>query len=183
MSLVYLSSHRVPRPAFRSRPARRARSRWPRALGLGVAALGGALLLSMAEGLRDPSVASAAPEVGASALAGRPTRITDGDTFRLGEVRVRLHGVNAPELRTPDGQPARRHLVGLIGDDGVRCADTGQRSYERVVATCWSAAGRELGATMVADGWALDAPRFSGGRYAADERAARRAGRGMHAGA
>lgn len=112
-------------------------------------------------------------------LQGRPTRITDGDTFRFGETRVRLHGVDAPEMSTPEGREARRHLIALIGEGEVRCRDTGQRSYERVVAVCRDVRGRDLAAAMVESGWAKDAPRFSGGRYAALQARAERTGAGL----
>lgn len=112
-------------------------------------------------------------------IAGRPSRITDGDTIRFGETRVRLHGVDAPEMRTEEGREARRRLIALIGDGQVRCRDTGQRSYDRVVAVCFDARGRDLAAAMVQAGWAVDAPRFSGGRYAAYQRRAEAAGAGL----
>lgn len=115
-------------------------------------------------------------------LDSRPTHITDGDTFRFGATRIRLQGIDAPEMATAQGEPARQHLMSIIGSDPVRCRDTGQRSYDRVVAVCWSQAGRDLSAAMVEDGWATDWARFSGGRYAVAEWQARAAGRGMHAG-
>jgi len=49
---------------------------------------------------------------------GRPAkvkRVIDGDTFVIetGE-RVRMLGINAPEMKTPFGQPAKDHLLALI---------------------------------------------------------------------
>lgn len=111
-------------------------------------------------------------------IAGRPY-VTDGDTLRFGAVRVRLHGIQAPEMNTAEGQASRRHLVGIVGAAEVRCVDTGGRSYERVVARCFVGSA-DLAGLMVAQGWAFDWPRFSGGRYAASEAAARRSGRGLH---
>ncbi len=186
MSVIY-----VPAARFRAR-CRRSRwtwasEPWSRVLVTVLAAAVAAWAISSERSVDEAATADATNAADAAApptsLAGRPTRITDGDTFRLGEVRVRLHGVDAPELRTSDGRPARLHLQTLIGSGAVQCDDTGGRSYERVVAVCRSAAGRELGRAMVEDGWAVDAPRFSGGRYAASERAARAARRGMHAAA
>ena len=115
-------------------------------------------------------------------LAGRPTRITDGDTLRLGAQRIRLHGIDAPEMSTPDGEPARRHLARLVGSSPIRCRDTGERSYDRIVAQCWAADGRDLAAAMVEDGWAHDWPRFSGGRYAEAQASAAANHRGLHGG-
>jgi len=112
-------------------------------------------------------------------VAGRPS-VTDGDTLRVGATRIRLFGIQAAELDTSEGQAARRHLVQLIGRSSVRCVDTGQRSYDRIVARCF-VGHADLAEQMVADGWAADWPRFSRGAYAAAERRARLARRGVHA--
>lgn len=183
MSVTYVSAAR-PKSGARGGRARRSATSWRGLLGLTLSALGAAWAISSEEGagVAASTVEAAGAPTAARALAGHPTRITDGDTFRLGEVRIRLHGVNAPEMRTPDGRPARLHLEALIGPGPVECQDTGGRSYQRVVAICRSASGRELGRAMVEDGWALDAPRFSRGHYARYEQAARRDLRGMHAG-
>lgn len=109
-----------------------------------------------------------------------PARVTDGDTIRLEGVRIRLQGIDAPEIATAEGRAARRHLAGVIGAGDVTCTDTGERSYDRVVAVCRTEAGEDLAERMVADGWAVDLPRFSGGRYEPAEQQAREMGRGMH---
>lgn len=114
------------------------------------------------------------------ALAGRPTHITDGDTIRFGPARVRLYGIQAPEMDTPDGPRARAALVAIIGTGEVVCQDTGDRSYRRVVARCFDAQGRDLSEQMVREGWATDWPRFSRGRYALAQGIAFIEGRGLH---
>ncbi len=43
-----------------------------------------------------------------------PARVIDGDTIEVAGERVRLHGVAAPEMDTPDGWTAAkmmRHIV------------------------------------------------------------------------
>lgn len=148
------------------------------ALGLDLDRLAGLPAAVLASGVSDQSSAA-----GASVdprLTGRPTHITDGDTFRFGTVRVRLHGVNAPEMDTPDGPRARVALMEAIGGDEVRCEDTGQRSYNRVVAVCFDAQGRDLAERMVLAGWAKDWPKFSQRRYALAEAQAFIAGRGVY---
>jgi hypothetical protein len=70
--------------------------------------------------------------------------------------------------------------IALIGAGPVRCIDEGERSYDRIVAVCYGEDGEDLAAAMVRDGWATDWARYSGGRYAALEADAVRAGRGMH---
>jgi endonuclease YncB( thermonuclease family) len=100
-------------------------------------------------------------------FVGRSTHITDGDTIRFGPTRIRLHGVDAPEMSTPDGEPAKTHLATLIGTSPgpLRCEDTGDRTYERIVAQCFTADGRDLSAAMAEDGWATAMLRFSGWTY------------------
>lgn len=93
---------------------------------------------------------------------------------------MRLHGIDAPEMSTAEGQLARDHLTSLTSNRAITCDDTGQRSYDRIVAICRDADGADLAAEMVRGGWARDLPRFSMGRYASYEVEARLAGRGMH---
>lgn len=114
-------------------------------------------------------------------VEGIPTSITDGDTFRLGATRVRLRGVDAPELRTRHGPAARAALSRLVGGRPVRCERSADRSYQRIVTTCINADGVDLGAAMVRSGWAIDWTRYSRGRYAADQAAAQRARVGVFA--
>ncbi len=43
-----------------------------------------------------------------------PARVIDGDTIEVARKRIRLHGVAAPEMDTPDGWIAAkmmRHIV------------------------------------------------------------------------
>lgn len=117
----------------------------------------------------------------ASSLEGTPSRVVDGDTFDLAGQRIRLMGIDAPEMETAAGPLARDALVTLLARGPITCRDTGERSYGRTVATCQDAVGEDLGGAMVAAGWATDIPRFSRGRYQSSEWRARNAGYGMFA--
>ena len=44
------------------------------------------------------------------AWGGERCSATDGDTLRCGRERVRIQGINAPELNEPGGQQARQRL-------------------------------------------------------------------------
>lgn len=112
-------------------------------------------------------------------LSGAPTHITDGDTFRFGAVRIRLAGIDAPELATPAGAPARAYLAALIDGQALSCVDRGERSYDRVVATCRTRSGQDVAQAMVAAGWAFDWTTYSSGAYAGAELKARLERRGM----
>lgn len=116
------------------------------------------------------------------AVQGIVTHVFDGDTLAIGDVRVRLYGVQAPELNTPAGPGAKRELDGLVRGQWVRCWSVGQpKSYGRVVARCAAGRSADLGRALVASGWAVDSARFSGGEYRAAEASARATRRGMFA--
>ena len=114
-------------------------------------------------------------------LSGRPTDVHDGDTFRFGRTRIRVFGIDAPELNTAYGPGARSALVAAIGDGTVRCRDTGARSYGRVVASCINARGADLARDVVQAGWAVDWWSYSCGAYLRDQQAAQHERRGMFA--
>ena len=127
----------------------------------------------------------------AAALMHRPQRefageasVVDGDTLRLAGDRIRLLGLDAPELdqiceahgdTVACGRRAREALRALaVG--GVRCAADGRDRYGRILARCSGAAG-DLSAAMVRAGEAV-----ASGCCAVEEVEARRAGRGIWAG-
>ena len=89
----------------------------------------------------------------------------DGDTFRCADAtRVRLHGIDAPEISHALGNLSRnwldRHLKGIV----VYCVPRG-RSFNRIVATCYDQ-GVDVAAASVAHGMSRDCYRFSCGLYA-----------------
>ena len=79
--------------------------------------------------------ASAADE---PVLAGRVTRVIDGDTLDVllasGRIRVRLHGVDAPERDQPSGREASEWLRQRVQDREVLLEPVTQDRYERMVA-------------------------------------------------
>ena len=100
-----------------------------------------------------------------------PTTVTgkcyviDGDTIQIGKVRLRLAGIDAPELEHPWGKKAKWELVKLCKGQTITAELEPSISYDRVVATCLLPDGRDLSAEMVKVGLALDWPKFSGGKY------------------
>ena len=91
-------------------------------------------------------------------------RAVDGDTLRIGEVRVRLVGLDAVELDqtcTDDagvhwtcGRDARAFLDGLTARVTTTCAADGQDRYRRVLAHCRTNE-TDLGEQIVRAGWAV----------------------------
>ncbi len=118
-------------------------------------------------------------------IAG-PATVIDGDTLDIAGVRVRLWGIDAPESRQvcsvagteyPCGGRATQHLRALVGGRPVACEPRGADRYGRTVAVCRSD-GRDLGAAMVRDGWAVAFVRYSLD-YVAQEQEAKTARRGL----
>ena len=133
-------------------------------------------------------ILSAAGALSAVAQTG-PARVVDGDTIDVAGTRVRLWGIDAPESRQSCvaaeivyacGQRATEHLLALVANGEVRCEPRTRDRYGRTVALC-RVDGRDLGAAMVRDGWALAFVRYSGD-YVAQEREAKEAKRGLWAG-
>ncbi|MBV9078475.1 MAG: thermonuclease family protein [Methylobacteriaceae bacterium] len=118
-------------------------------------------------------------------LAG-PVRVIDGDTLAFGDRRIRLRGLDAPELdqtcqRADDtayrcGETARDALRRLVRTGPVTCLISGRDRYGRGLARC-EAFGTDLGAALVQAGLAV-----AYGGYAGEEQEARTARRGLWAG-
>ena len=70
----------------------------------------------------------------------------DGDTIAIGKQKIRLAGINAPELNEPWGQKAKWELVGLCKGQKISAHLTGETTYDRVVAKCFLEDGRDLAA-------------------------------------
>ncbi|WP_457092275.1 thermonuclease family protein [Microvirga sp. P5_D2] len=95
-------------------------------------------------------------------LEGR-VQVTDGDTIRMGDTRIRIKGVDAPEMAqtcTRDrrsyrcGDVARRALIDIISGQEVQCRASGRDRYRRILARC-TVGGVDIGARMVEQGWAV----------------------------
>jgi len=91
--------------------------------------------------------------------------VIDGDTIDIGGRRVRLAGIDAPEMDHPYGKNAKWALVNLCKGHEIRAVLDGDLSHDRAVATCYLPDGRDLSAEMVRAGMAIDWPRFSRGKY------------------
>jgi endonuclease YncB( thermonuclease family) len=111
-------------------------------------------------------------------------RIEDVDTFQVGRATIRLNGVDGPETHgtaEAAGKAATRFLRELTGGQTVTCTWNGDMTYGRFVAVCTFPDGRDLGDTIIRAGYGQDCRHFSGGRYAAAEKEAATAKRGLWA--
>lgn len=131
-----------------------------------------------------------APAGGPAPLAA--AHVTDGDTLSSGTERIRLIGVDAPDMkqtcRDARGQnwacglAARDRLAALIAQGTVACAPQGRDRDGRRLAVCSAGDIADLGRALVREGYAVSD--IAGDRrYLAEESAARDAGRGLWSGA
>jgi endonuclease YncB( thermonuclease family) len=113
-------------------------------------------------------------------------RVIDGDTIEVAGERIRLHGIDAPEMdqacEWPDetiecGAIAKAALVDRLSGAVVRCEKQDRDRYGRIVAVC-HANGTDIGQNLVRAGWALAYRRYSTA-YVDAEDEARKAKRGM----
>lgn len=135
-------------------------------------------------------LAVAGPACGAD-IVGRAS-VIDGDTIEIGGTRIRFDGIDAPESRqTCRDADGKKYRCGQRSADALdeflavsrptSCTPKG-KSYDRVVASCWRADGEDVSAWMVRHGYAVDWPRYSKGRYAAEQTEAKAARVGIWAG-
>lgn len=108
-----------------------------------------------------------------------PAAIVDGDSLVVAGERVRLHAIDAPELREPLGHRARDELERILGRRAVYCEAHGHDRYGNTVATC-RVGTTDIAGEMVRRGWARAWRRY-GWEYVGEEAAARAAGRGIWA--
>ena len=132
-------------------------------------------------------VLAVAMPVAAADFTGK-VRVIDGDTLDVGRVRVRLHGIDAPERNQPCttltgqnwgcGDWVTQQVRDRYQGEHARCEATDRDRYGRVVARCF-VDGSDIGRAMVADGLAYTYRKYSDD-YDLDEEAAFVADRGIH---
>ncbi|MCG8547189.1 MAG: thermonuclease family protein [Alphaproteobacteria bacterium] len=102
--------------------------------------------------------------VQAESLIGKPV-IIDGDSVVVEGKRVRVWGIDAPEMGTRAGSRSKSYLRTLIGRNEIRCEDNGQRIQGQIMAQCFIG-GVDIGRVMVLSGNAVEWRRYSQGFYA-----------------
>ncbi|MCO5065879.1 MAG: thermonuclease family protein [Rhizobiaceae bacterium] len=116
--------------------------------------------------------------------SGAPT-VNDGDSLTFAGERVRLWGIDAPELNqscTIDAKPyacgkrARAALQAMVNAGKVDCRGSEHDKYGRLLAIC-RVGTIEINRAMVESGWAV-----AYGGYETAQSSARLAGKGLWAG-
>ena len=132
-----------------------------------------------------PAPGDAKPLYG-SVLSGRAT-VIDGDTLEIAGERVRLEGIDAPEMAQTCGRKwfgqwgcgraAANTLKSLVGTRRIDCQSAGRDKYGRMLGWC-SVDGRDINREMVREGMAWAFVKYSR-RYEAVEAEARTAKAGI----
>ncbi len=67
-------------------------------------------------------------------LSTLQVRAVDGDTIRVGGERIRLRGIDTPEMNEPAGPSAKQRLDELLHSGSIRIVPQGRDVYHRLVA-------------------------------------------------
>ena len=112
--------------------------------------------------------------------------VTDGDTIRIGEERIRFSGIDAPEMKQTCiyqeiefncGEFSKNLLIEKIADQEVSCIRESKDQYGRTLAECF--VGKEsLSSYLVREGYAFAYRKYSD-KFIADEEYSQSKGNGM----
>lgn len=78
----------------------------------------------------------------------------DGDTIFSNGTKIRVFGIDAPEMDQPGGEDAKRKMAEMVKGRNIRVDPIETDVYGRTVARIWSGS-RDIGAAMVAGGYAV----------------------------
>lgn len=97
-------------------------------------------------------------------------RVIDGDTIDVGDTRVRLHGIDAPERGQPCttltgqnwacGDWVTRQVQDRFAQAQARCEPVDRDRYGRLVARCF-VQGVDIAEVMVREGWVFAYRKYS----------------------
>lgn len=91
-------------------------------------------------------------------------RVVDGETLYVGQVKIRLNGIDAPERGHARFRAATQALRSFVAGKVVVCRLSDEKSYDRYKGSCY-ADGYDLAASVLATSNAPDCRRYSGSRY------------------
>ena len=102
--------------------------------------------------------------------------VVDGDTIKLGDVKIRFSGIDAPEInqtcvasegKVACGKISRDILLTKITNNKISCTDEGKDFYGRVLGECF-VNGESLSRYLVREGFAFAYRKYSD-KFISDE--------------
>ncbi len=110
--------------------------------------------------------------------------VVDGDSLERGQERIRLQGIDAPELfqecydatkqKYRCGEVSKKFLQSLMVGK-IECVFLGKDKYNRSLKECFAEDGSSINENMVLSGWAV----AYGDEYSRAEQKARKSKRGI----
>ena len=99
----------------------------------------------------------------AATLSGRVVKVSDGDTITVltgrTQHRIRLSGIDAPEIKQPFGQASRKHLASMIAGQAVTVEWHKRDKYGRIVGKVWHGT-TDAGLSQIRNGFAWHFKRY-----------------------
>ena len=95
--------------------------------------------------------------------------VIDGDTIKLGDVKIRFSGIDAPEInqtcvasegKVACGKISRDILITKVTNNKISCTDEGKDFYGRVLGECF-VNGESLSRYLVREGFAFAYRKYS----------------------
>lgn len=111
-------------------------------------------------------------------IDGIVVHVVDGDTMRVNGIKIRMWGVDAPEVGQRGYSEATESLQENALLKKVSCVIHDRDRYGRLVAQCYRDK-IDIGGAVIRSGWAKDYRYHSKGYYSKEETYARRHSRGL----
>ncbi len=95
--------------------------------------------------------------------------VVDGDTIKLGDVKIRFSGIDAPEInqtcvasegKVACGKISKDILITKVTNNKISCTDEGKDFYGRVLGECF-VNGESLSSYLVREGFAFAYRKYS----------------------
>ena len=95
--------------------------------------------------------------------------VVDGDTIKLGDLKIRFSGIDAPEInqicvasegKVACGKISRDILITKVTNNKISCTDEGKDFYGRVLGECF-VNGESLSRYLVREGFAFAYRKYS----------------------
>ena len=102
--------------------------------------------------------------------------VVDGDTIKLGDVKIRFSGIDAPEInqtcvasegKVACGKISKDILITKVTNNKISCTDEGKDFYGRVLGECF-VNGESLSRYLVREGFAFAYRKYSD-KFISDE--------------